>query len=705
MKLNFKPRARLIKQLGEQLIANEKIAISELVKNAYDACASKVKISFENIDKSNGKIIIEDNGKGMDIDIIQNSWLEIGSDYKEKNETTDCGRIAIGEKGIGRFGVHKLGNKIKLITKTKNSDEIFIEIDWDRFDNIKYLDEYPIEIKINKIPIFFTDEACGTYIEISSLKKVWNKTELRNLYRDVLSLTTPPFENIKAIDNFDIEFNINNNWLKNLPTFDDIKKGGLWYFYVNVKKIDDIMQINDFTYEFRPYSNMSKLSLKEKNINDIIHDIKIKKYTSKKEFDYISIGGVEKFRIEGYIFYLDTKILKMQFPEIQTIKKYLKENGGVRVYRDGLRVYDYGETGDDWLELDTSRINAPTKSFGNRTILSAISLEKKYTKGLKEKTNREGFVEDKVFEDFKDSVLYVLDIVNRFVNEDKSAIKNLYLLKERDIEENTITILDNIQEKIENNNLIQNEQDKQDIINHLNKAKNYYIEMKENLLKSAGAGLSYALITHEIEKIISNLYAKIKNEKSDIKDFILHLKEIVENLSKIFRNDKMEFNKVSDIVNRSLRFFRHRFKYHNIEVENKIDNNIEIKCVKNMIVNSLMNLYDNSLFWFKFYEKELKAENKPKKILIFTKENDNYIDLVVCDSGFGFNISTESAKLPFKTGKPAGFGMGLGLYFVDEIIKSHNGDLRIVNNLYEIPSEYQDGAIVVLRFYKGKKDE
>ena len=708
MKVSFKPRARLIKQLGEQLIANERIAVSELIKNAYDACATKVKIKFKNIDKPHGKIVIEDNGRGMDIDIIKNSWLEIGSDYKENNKNTECGRYAIGEKGIGRFGVHKLGNEIRLITKMKNSDEIELNIDWNKFENIKYLEEYPIEIKINKTPVFFKEKN-GTFIQITSLKKKWEKNDIRNLYRDIISLKTPPFENIEKIDNFDIEFEIDNNWLENLPSFEDIKKAAFWHFYAKIEEVNGIMEITDFQLDFKPYSYMTKISPVKRNIKNIEKDKKIRKYTSKKDFEYIKSFGVKQFEMEGYIFYLDTVILKREFSEIQTIKKYLASNGGVKIYRDGLRVYNYGEKGNDWLELDKSRINAPASSFGNSTILTTISLSKKYSKTLEEKTNREGFVENEAFEKFKESVLYTLGIINKFVNEDKNKIKKIYLLEEKNIETDTITILDEIQTKIEKKNLIQDEKEKQKILNDLEKAKQYYIEMRDNLLKSAGAGLSYALITHEIEKIIGSLYAKVKNQDSELRQFVEHLKEITENLTKIFTNDKLQFVKIKDIVNRSLIFFKHRFNYHNIAVETDINEDLEVKCVKNMIVNALMNLYDNSLFWFKFYNEELKAEGKNKKMLIFTKDNDEYIDLVICDSGFGFNISPESAKLPFVTRKPAGFGMGLGLYFADEVLKRNNAELIIVSNNdkleYNIPEEYKNGAIVIFRFFKKERNE
>ena len=99
------------------------------------------------------------------------------------------------------------------------------------------------------------------------------------------------------------------------------------------------------------------------------------------------------------------------FNQSETIRKYLKENAGVRIYRDGIRVYNYGEPGNDWMGLDIGRTNNPSSKFSNNTILGAFSLDLKTSTGLQEKTNREGFDENEIYEHFKD---LCYNIVNDF---------------------------------------------------------------------------------------------------------------------------------------------------------------------------------------------------------------------------------------------------------------------------------------------------
>ena len=89
--LTIRPYARLITMLGDQLIKNEIIALVELIKNSYDADASWVKVSFVDFNadfsvKSTSKIIIEDDGCGMDEEILKKHWLNPATPDKLKRK-------------------------------------------------------------------------------------------------------------------------------------------------------------------------------------------------------------------------------------------------------------------------------------------------------------------------------------------------------------------------------------------------------------------------------------------------------------------------------------------------------------------------------------------------------------------------------------------------------------------------------------------
>src|SRR5260370_32546310 len=106
----FKISSRTARMLGRQNVSNQYVAVIELIKNAYDADAPYAVITFEKAGTSEGKIIIEDNGSGMDEDALINRWLMIGTDYKEREPISKGGRVRTGAKGIGRFALDRLGS-------------------------------------------------------------------------------------------------------------------------------------------------------------------------------------------------------------------------------------------------------------------------------------------------------------------------------------------------------------------------------------------------------------------------------------------------------------------------------------------------------------------------------------------------------------------------------------------------------------------
>ena len=63
---HFKPKAHILRLLGEELIKSPIMAIYELVKNSYDADSSYVNVAFSDIqDLEIATVKIEDNGTGL----------------------------------------------------------------------------------------------------------------------------------------------------------------------------------------------------------------------------------------------------------------------------------------------------------------------------------------------------------------------------------------------------------------------------------------------------------------------------------------------------------------------------------------------------------------------------------------------------------------------------------------------------------------
>lgn len=356
--LTFIPKARIILQLGDQLIRSESIAILELIKNAYDACANKVTIRMKNVDNpSIGEIIIEDDGWGMDYDLVKDVWLQPGTTYK-KNQLNDesyispCNRIPLGEKGIGRFGVHKLGYEIELVTKKRLKKEVHLNINWKKFDNDDLLNKIQIDL-IEKSPEVFEPGKTGTKIIIRNLRTKWTRGSIRELHRAINSLNSP-FESLNA---FKVLFKIDRKeWLGGLLSFEEIKNSALFSAEATIKG----NEITSLNYEFTPWTTMKKLhgrTHQEKNIlmsHKVYDEVEEKKVMKEINLSLFKIGEI---KLKVLIFDLDANILSLGVEDKKGLKDYLKSNGGIRVYRDKVRVYDYGEPGNDWLNLDIERVN------------------------------------------------------------------------------------------------------------------------------------------------------------------------------------------------------------------------------------------------------------------------------------------------------------------------------------------------------------
>jgi signal transduction histidine kinase len=710
----FRPRARLMLQLGDQLIKNESIAILELVKNSYDAEATQVEIQMSKLhDPKEGVISVKDNGCGMDYNIIRDVWLEPGSDYKAlllkeiESSEKKFKRRPLGEKGIGRFGAHKLGNIVELISRMHDKKEVCVKIDWDVFNKTKYIDEVPINI-IERIPEVFKGNQSGTLIKISHLRpEQWSKNTLNELFRSVNAICSP----FNAPDSFNITIKIDDpNISEEVPTIDEIKKAALYRFYCELKG----NEITVFSYKFRPYASMTKLSKRTltynipKKENTFLDFNKIKQMVGKSvrnpETDTknsppinLSANGMKigKVRFEGFIFDRQSKVLKYSPLDSKTIKTYLDQNGGVRVYRDGVRVYDYGELENDWLGLEKSRLYDPGVKINRGLILATVHLDRESSTSLIEKTNREGFIDNDAYKTLRKAIIYTIGLIEACRNKDKEKVRLYYGLSPKS--EPVLATIDELKEIVESR--VKDKKVQEECIWYLKKIKTEYQEINEVLLTSANAGLNLSVAIHEIEKIISELSETARKEKSSAKvvKMIEHLSELIEMYGTIIRKSKNKVEDLKILIEDALFHVQYRLEAHKIEVIKEYSSfkeNVGIECSSRLIIGSILNLIDNSIYWLE------RFKIKGKKIIISLKnKSPNYIQLLVADNGEGFALPPEQMIKPFVSLKPG--GMGLGLHIASEVLLAQGGTVEFPKfSELNLPEEFQKGAIVSLTFKK-----
>lgn len=694
---NFKPRARLLKLLGEELIGSQHLALFELIKNAYDADADNVLININNVDDVRSTIIsIKDNGCGMTLNTIRNSWLEPGTDGKEKmveNKiyTEKYHRLPLGSKGVGRFAAYKLGNTVTLYTKTLSDGEFKVTVDLNEALSKKYLNEFFINIeKISQDRSHINTET-GTEIIISNITKPLTLGSILNLNRQILSIQSP-FE----------YFGYKNKKIKNpikiqlvCPEFQD-----------NLKETSISELIDSALYRFRFNFENGKLEYEYKfTPNKLLStSVKIEPHEIKSTIENITtldrrvpvkeISYYEELRqLQGsfYVYDFDNKIMQY-YQNKQALKTYTLENSGIRIYRGGIRVYNYGEKGDDWLELDQERIDDPSKNLSNRLIIGAVELDAQTISYLREKTNREGFIDDDAYQKLKLVIKSVLSIFNKERIKDKEKLR---IVTDNNYKE-TIT---NIQEPISELKIaVQRNGVPQEVLKKIEKVEKAYNQMRDIMLNSGLKGLNTAITVHEIEKTLLRLKRAIENKDAALmKTEISMALSLIDGISDLLKKDPVRKCKASIIIKDVLTLSEDRFCRHNISVDCPILNNkshdFEISVPKRMIQSSLMNLIDNAIYWLSVRWYRSEDINK-KKIYINAEYINNSPAIVIMDNGTGFpKGDREELFKPFVTTKPMGVGMGLGLYYVKTAMDAIGGEILIMEQ-----NDMDEGGAIALIF-------
>lgn len=698
----FKVKARLLRLLGDELIRDPGLAVFELVKNAYDADAKRCDVTLGHVDDAaKAEITVQDNGSGMSAKTMRDVWLVIATDFRAEQRAekkrTDLGRFPLGNKGLGRLAVHKLGQQITVITRVEDGQEIVVNLDWEQLEQAEDISDTAIKI-ISRAPEVFKGDAHGTRIEVRRLREVWDRTKTRTLQRAVTSLCSP----FHGPSDFKVKLEVkpHNNWLEGLLNPAEVRENALYYAK---GEMDGSKLIYD--YEFRPIPQMLE-NLKPRGPDRKEQQLAVKRSkTTKVETIDLSaiprIGGepvsIGRVRFEFYIFDLETEVLRLAMDDVQGFKTYLKENGGIRIYRDGVRVFDFGEPGNDWLNLDGRRVNEPVGKVSNRQILGVVLLDGETSGALIEKSNREGFIENEAYGALQAALLCTLTHIEADRRKDQKQVRQFY--SRRGADRPVMEEIADLREALQKQGILEEMEPK------LKTIERQFQTFQDTMLRAAAPGLTFGSVVHEAEKMIKELLTVVK-EDGDIRRVRLlveQLAKLIDGLGDLFRRSGKANEKASVLIKQALFNCDFRFRAHTINVVNGIDHDdpdFTVNCSRRLVVASLMNFIDNSIYWLQ------AANRKDRRIYIGTsRELDGGPCIVVADNGPGFQDEAETLVQPFFSRRDD--GMGLGLYLANQAAQNHTidgrkGQLRFPQRGdVSLPREFT-GAIVAFQFPKEK---
>ena len=384
--LQFKISSALKDLVGKDLITNDNVAIFELVKNAYDAYATKVEIAF-----LDDKIIISDNGKGMTFEDLRDKWLFVGfsakkdgsedednAEEKQQSYRDKIRRHYAGAKGIGRFSCDRLGKELVLKTKSAKSNKLeAIHVHWTDFEADQYVEFEKINIgheSSNTDHTLFPDnKQYGTILEIYHLndeKMPWTRKRLLDLKHSLEKLINPFAENNK----FSIEIKCpreqkeDNECIKNRKHQREIVNGVL------TNSITQILNLKTTQIDVKLSDGYIYTTLSDRGV--VMYKIR------EKNADFALLTDVSI-----NLYYLN-RSAKVSFTRLMGVEPV--NYGSVFLFRNGFRIMPFGNTGDDSWGLDYRAQQGRNRFLGTRDLFGRVDVITDNIEELKEVSSRDG---------------------------------------------------------------------------------------------------------------------------------------------------------------------------------------------------------------------------------------------------------------------------------------------------------------------------
>ena len=687
----FVPKARLVQILGEHLIKDATVGLLELVKNSYDADALGVQMTMFRLNSNDAMIEIRDNGLGMDLDTFVSKWMNPASGHKQRQKDeglrSNLGRLPLGEKGVGRFATQQIGDRLVMISKTKQmKEELYVYVDWTKFDLPEMdLADTKIEFYMREPETFLGDDS-GMLLQISGLKSPWPLFEIEKLSRSLRRLKSP----FKGANDFDVRLKFvecpaDFNVYEDLNWTDVLERAH--YRFVGLVDNQGVLDFEYF-YNIPGYGK----SQKEGTLNLAI------------EYPFI---GPSDLTCGGFTIILHAYDKARKFLKASGVEADLREICGVSVYRDGMRVLPYGEKGNDWLHLDYHRIQSPGENLSNDQIIGMIEINQTQNPLLRDKTNREGLIENAAYSGFSHLVMAVIETLEKEMIDDRRGLRPK---REKDPKEEIEKAFTEIKGTLNTaaeqagggNDPLQVTPAGQVVasiqkqIEELQQNIGGQVEVFEiernTLLNLAGTGLAAERFTHEFARLVSGANSaldrlvrliisdyeripKVKREIDTIRAALEALRNDIRLLGPMFYIRKAAREKELDlkqIVESTLLLQDTAILKSGIETE-VLGNTFTVVMREGSCMQVVNNLLDNSIYWL---AKKSEKDQRHIKIVL----DQMHRALYVSDSGPGV-VPRYRDKIfqPFFSMKGED-GRGLGLYIAKEILQEKNGDILLVDS-------------------------
>ncbi|MFU2315832.1 sensor histidine kinase [Rahnella sp. PCH160] len=765
----FKVSARTILELGSELISSDIIAFYELIKNSFDAqtkngvtinfditlqrnefkkidgLLNRKEISlesaielivtaldknsiyykeyFEFIKNSNSldslnenfkiaqnnfnRITISDTGVGMSPDQLNENFLVIGTSSRKKDIDIAISAKSgtspyLGEKGIGRLSVMRLGNYLRLTTSTeKSQEESVLEIDWEKFSQLDLMLD---QIEIKAISKNKEKEWHGCIIEISNLTENWTRKRVDELIELEVAKLTDPFEDVRKRPKIFI------HWNRIRISIPSMNRKLLEHSHAELRGSYSVENGKPYIkchYIVRDAGVEHPIEEDIYYLTDVdLHGLLVGDKLNISLESLISIGD---FNFECYWFNRQKLKAIDGIGNQKTARELQKQWSGIFLFRDGFRVFPYGEDDDDWLSLDRKALAHSGYSLNKAQFIGRVNISRIGNPQLIDQTNREGL---RINDEQKLFIRILRNTIQERLLQFLKSIKKQYKDKKINIEtiETDVNSLKKraddavkqLRSHIDPEGKEFFEDLQQTLFQYADFSKNakLKIESVENdslmMTELAGIGLMSEIIAHELARTAENALDTLNDLKNkevsvDIRKGLEVLRGEMNSLSKRLRvldpisiagRQRSENLDLIEVIEDILDLHKPQFIRHKIDVQiiEKPNHKIMMPIVKGILIQIFANLISNSKYWLKI-KKDRIISFSPKIEIIIESSPPT---VIYRDNGTG--ISVENKDRIFKAFfslKEESKRRGLGLHIAKENAEYLGGKLYLDNEINE----------------------
>ena len=694
-------RARLFSDAGK--LYDRAIEFLENIDDLdeYDA-------ALEEIDALN-QVTVSDTGSGMSLEQLETVFLVLGTkSRKEEVDTAFEDGVSeapyLGEKGIGRLSAMRLGDRLTVRT-AREEDETFniLDIDWTDFeDPQKMIEDVTIEPRVGgEKP---QPDYSGTDIRVRRLKANWDRNRVERLAVDDFSLLANPIGKSKR-------HRIAIFWNGERINFARLDKNFLSHAHATLKgeyKIRDgspelmlRMELVNLGFE-HPVEHQIE-TLKFDDLLAALVGLRQKRSReNKRDVNAAALTDVGPFNFELYWFNRATLRKGRSTGDYQALRKLLDQWMGVRLYRDGFRVYPYGTEDDDWLELDRTALRAKGYALNRIQFVGQVDIGRFSNPHLIDQTNREGLRHTPEEAVLKEAIQLAVDRLRDEMKRVENAFKKnkprvptdptrTKALEQR--MKKAIRALARSADEDQREIVAEFEEMREEFSRYAAEARERILELEQDtdqMVAMAGVGLMVEVVAHELARSAEDALDTLnklqrKNVPEEVRSRLESLRASMKAISKRLRildplsvsgRQRKEAFELDELVRDLLSAHEAQFDRHHVKLETHFpDRPVALKAVKGMVAQVIENLVSNSVYWMDI-ERERKLGFKP---LLTIAVEDNPPRVRVTDNGPG--ISPEYAERVFDlffSLKDKSRRRGLGLFIAREAAE-HNGGALVID--------------------------